>query len=175
MPWCDLTTEEALSRKEKNPSTIGGHSCTEFSTINPPDVHFTSAGDPLRIAAATWSSSLQDAHKWWQVCVRGRLQMTHLSFYFQASFGHHPSMRGHETFSSLQSCLCWKMSGHAVLNLCICFIIHSINRYYQHAEILSFCILAAQFFPPSIFHKDQLKFYIFSPLLHMTCSNFLHH
>lgn len=43
--------------------------------------------DPLRLKCATHSSISQDAHKCWQVCVWGRRQMTHLSFYFQAFFG----------------------------------------------------------------------------------------
>lgn len=49
--------------------------------------HFPFLRPPVRPKSAPRSIIWQDVHQCWQVCVWGRLQMTHLSFYFQAFFG----------------------------------------------------------------------------------------
>ncbi len=113
-------------RKKKHPPTIRGYTSLRFkhniSARCSFDI-FISTGDPLRIERATCRSSSQDVHKWWQVCVRGRLQMTHLSFYFKASFGHHPSMRDRATLTGLQSCLCASLYRQVVLSS-VCLFNH---------------------------------------------------
>lgn len=40
--------------------------------------------------------------------------MTHLSFYFKASFGRHPSMRDRAAIIGSQSCLCASLNRHVV-------------------------------------------------------------
>lgn len=78
-------------------------------------------------------------------CVRGRHQMTHLSFYFKASFGHHPSMRGRDTLSGLQSCLCAFVRTKCLFYLSVCVSICKITFKVKAASSI-FSLSPSRFF-----------------------------
>lgn len=131
-----------------------------------------SAGEPLRIERATYSSSSRDVHKWWQVCVRGRLQMTHLSFYFKASFGHHPSMRDGATLTGLQSCLCASSYRQVVLSFEWLFY-HLEYNIKVHAPCIQAVLVCFVFFSalsPTYLHACS-RFLLSTKLLQIRSCN----